>query len=327
MPILSRVPIVLLVPVVALIALAFSRGSVEPPPPAESAALAWRSLHRHGGEVRGVNGLGAGFAEVSGHGSRIYAMAAEQSLRSEDGGATWTELARPQNGLGVAFGTDGLILLGGREGKINRSTDGGKTWKEIETAEDGIVRAISLDGQQGIAVGRSVLRSTDAGASWTRVKSPPINYIDIATRGRTIVVIGGAGLVMRSEDGGETWREQWLPTQATLINVAFAGERIVMIAVLDGTLLRSTDAGQSWATIPSPARARLSGIAFTDNGEGLAVGYWGEAIRTTDGGATWRRELSGTRLHLLDVEADPRGGFLVSGVRETIFSVTSGGGK
>lgn len=61
--------------------------------------------------------------------------------------------------------------------------------------------------------------------------------------------------------------------------------------------------------------------------EGLAVGHWGEAIRTTDGGATWQRELSGTRLHLVDVEEDPTGGFLVSGVRETIFSVTNGGSR
>lgn len=325
MSFLSRVPFVLLVPVVALIAPAFSRGSLDPPPPAESAALTWRWLHQHGGQARGPNGLGATFLAVGRQGSRIYAMGPVQSIRSENGGATWAELPRTHNGWGVAFGPEGLILLGGR-GKVNRSTDGGKTWKEIKTPEDGFVTAISLDGHQGIAVGRSVLRSTDAGASWRRVKAPMVNYHDIATRGRTIVVVGGAGLVMRSEDGGETWREHWLPTHALLTSVAFAGERVVVITTGDGTLLRSTDAGRSWAMIPSPAKARLRGIAFS-NGEGLAVGYWGEVIRTTDRGATWRRERSGTRLHLVGVDADSSGGFVVSGIREAVLSATTGDGK
>lgn len=327
MPILSRVSIVLLVPVVALITLAFARGSREPPPAAESAALNWRSLHRHGGEARGPNGLGVELRGLARQGSRIYAMGPVESLRSEDGGATWVEVPRAQRGWDAAFGPDGLILIGGLDGKFSRSTDGGKSWKEIKTPADGPTLAIALDGQNAFAVGRSLLRSADAGESWRSVKAPKVYYFDIAARGQTVVAVGGAGRVMRSVDGGETWRERWLPSKAMLTSVAFADDRVIVIATSEGTLLRSTDAGASWATIPSRARALLRGIAFSDNGEGLAVGYWGEAIRTIDGGATWQRELSGTRLHLHDVAEDPTGGFLVSGVRETVFSVTSGGSR
>lgn len=327
MPSLSRVPFALLIPSAALVTLAFSRGSLEPPPPAEVATLTWRQLHRHDGRPRGASGLGAGFASVERRGPIIYAIGGVQSMRSADGGASWTDLPRKQNGVGIAFGGDSLVLIGGFIGRIQRSTDGGKTWKEIQTADDGLIRGIALDGQRGVAIGRSILLTTDGGASWRRVKVPKVSYSDIAMRGQTIVVISGAGLVVRSEDAGETWTEQWLPMNALLIAAAFASDRVVVIATSDGSLLRSTDVGRSWSTIERAAPARLRGIAFASDGEGLAVGNWGEAIRSSDAGATWRRERSGTRLHLYDVEADPSGGFLVSSMRESVFSVTAGGGR
>lgn len=324
---LSRVPFALLIPSAALLTLAFSRGSLEPPPPAEAASLTWRQLHRHNGQPRGPNGLGANFSAVQRQGPVIYAMSPQQSMRSVDGGATWTDLPRQQNGVGIALGNDGLVLTGGFGGRIYRSTDAGKIWKEIQTADDALIVRIELDGQLGVAVGRSILVTTDGGASWRRVKAPKVNYYGVAVRGQTIVVAGGAGLVVRSEDGGKTWTEQWLPTQALLTGAAFANDSVVVIATSEGPLLRSTDAGRNWSTIERPSRAWLRGIAFGPDGEGLAVGYWGEAIRSTDSGATWRRERSGTRLHFVDVEADPTGGFLVSGVRENVFSVSARGGR
>lgn len=324
MPTRFRVPFALLIPSVALLALAFSRGSLEAPPPAETASLTWRQLHRHDGRPRGPNGLGANLSAIQGRGRVIYAMSPQQSIRSVDGGATWTDLPRKQNGVGIAVVNDSLVLIGGFGGRIYRSTDGGQTWKEIQTADDALIVGIALDGLLGVAVGRSILLTTDGGASWRRVKAPKVNYYGTAIRGRIIVVAGGAGLVVRSEDGGETWTEQWLPTQALLTAAAFASDSVVVIATSEGPLLRSTDAGRNWSAIERTARAWLRGIAFAPDGEGLAVGYWGEAIRSTDAGATWRRERSGTRLHFVDVEANPSGGFLVSGVRETVFSVTAG---
>lgn len=327
MPNVSRVPFALLIPSVVLVTLAFSRGSLEAPPLAEGASLTWRQLHRHDGSPRGPNGLGANFPAIQRQGPVIYAISPQQGMRSADGGVTWTNLPRKQNGVGIALGNDNLVLIGGFGGRIHRSTDGGKSWKEIQTPDDGLILGIALDGQRGVAVGRSVLLTTDGGTSWRRVKAPKVMYLGVAMRDRIIVAVGGAGLVVRSEDAGETWTEQWLPTHALLTAAAFASDSVVVITTSDGSLLRSTDAGRNWTTIERAARARLRGIAFAPTGEGLAVGYWGEAIHSTDAGATWRRERSGTRLHLVDVEADPSGGFLVSGVRESVFSVTAGSGR
>ena len=324
---LSRVPFVLLVPSAALVTLALSRGSLEPPPPAEAASLTWRQLHRHDGRARGPNGLGLNLQGVQRRGPVIYAVAPLQGIRSADGGATWTDLPRKHSGVGIVLGDDNLVLIGGFGGRIHRSTDGGKTWREIQTADDAMIAGIALDGRRGVAVGRSILLTTDGGASWRRVKAPKVNYYGVAIRGQTIVVAGGAGLVVRSDDGGQTWTEHWLPKQALLTGAAFANDRVVVIATSEGSLLRSTDAGRNWSVIERPSRAWLRGIAFTPDGDGLAVGYWGEAIHSTDAGATWRRERSGTRLHLLSVKADSSGRFVVSGVRESVFSGTARGGR
>lgn len=326
MPRPSRIPFALLIPALALGTLAFTRGSTGPPPAAESAALTWRSLHSHTGESRGPGGLGVVLTGVDRDGPRIIATAPMQSFRSDDGGASWTEIPRLRGVRDVAFGADGLVLLGRHGGIIQRSTDGGGTWTEIKTVADGPLVALAIDGDRAFAGGGKVLlRSTDAGATWTRTAAPRVNYNGVAIRGSTVVAVGGAGLVARSTDAGETWSSQWLPKEALLTGIAFADDRTAVVSAGDGTLLRSIDAGESWSEVVSPALSRLSKIAFSDGGHGLAVGFWGEAIRTIDGGASWARERSGTRLHLVDVEADPTGGFLVSGYRETLFSVTERG--
>jgi len=320
----SRVPFTLLVPAIALVALALARSSLDQPPEEESAALAWLPLHRHGGEARGADGLGLSFGEVRRSGQRIYAMGYPQSLRSEDGGVTWTELPGGKGKAcnSAALRADGLVLIGCRAGMF-RSVDGAGKWMEIDIPEDGLISALSLDGSDVAAAGRSIILSKDAGVTWARVKAPAVNYGDIARRDRTIIVVSGAGLVMRSADGGVTWTQHWLPMPAMPVGVAFAGENIVAIAAIDGTVFRSTDDGVRWVAIRSPARARLRGIAFTRSGEGLAVGHWGEAIHSTDAGLTWRRERSGTHLHLSHVEADSSGAFLVVGMRETVLSVST----
>ena len=99
MSIISRVPFGLLVPAVALISLAFSRASLEPPRAAEEGALSWRQLHRHSGAARGTLGLGSVTFGVRRQDSVIYAAGPTQSLRSADGGKSWAEITPPSDGL------------------------------------------------------------------------------------------------------------------------------------------------------------------------------------------------------------------------------------
>lgn len=103
---------------------------------------------------------------------RLY-MAAEAGMayRSDDGGATWTELLTPYQGsyFGVLPLEDDVVLLFGLRGHLFRSEDAGESWQEIET---GTVASLN-DG----------IRLTDS----------------------TIVITGLGGTVLVSHDGGRTF--------------------------------------------------------------------------------------------------------------------------
>jgi len=103
---------------------------------------------------------------------RLY-MAGEAgtAFRSDDGGATWTELLTPYQGsfFGVLPLEDDVVLLFGLRGHLFRSEDAGENWLEIET---GTV-AMLTDG----------IRLDDG----------------------TIVITGLGGIVLVSSDGGRTF--------------------------------------------------------------------------------------------------------------------------
>jgi photosystem II stability/assembly factor-like uncharacterized protein len=91
-------------------------------------------------------------------------------LRSADRGRSWTYLATGYKGsfwTGAALG-DGVLLAAGLRGSVYRSADDGKTWTRIETGTKSSVTALLARGPQVLALGLDglVLRSSDGGASF-----------------------------------------------------------------------------------------------------------------------------------------------------------------
>ncbi len=103
---------------------------------------------------------------------RLY-MAAEAGMayRSDDGGATWTELLTPYMGsfFGVLPLEGDVVLLFGLRGHLFRSEDAGESWLEIETGT--------------VAMLTSGITLADG----------------------TIVITGLGGIVLVSSDGGHTF--------------------------------------------------------------------------------------------------------------------------
>jgi photosystem II stability/assembly factor-like uncharacterized protein len=91
-------------------------------------------------------------------------------LRSADRGRSWTYLATGYKGsfwTGAAL-ADGLLLAAGLRGSVYRSADDGKTWARVETGTKSSVTALLARGPQVLALGLDglVLRSIDGGASF-----------------------------------------------------------------------------------------------------------------------------------------------------------------
>jgi len=98
-------------------------------------------------------------------------------------------------------------------------------------------------------------------------------------------IVGFGGQILRSSDGGLTWRAQTSPVKAWLTSVVFDGANRGWIAA-DDAFLVSEDGGESWRRVPVEDHLFLTQI-IPVNGTLWAIGQLG-VLRLTDG-LNWRR--------------------------------------
>ena len=145
----------------------------------------------------------------------------------------------------------------------------------------------------------------------------------VAIAGERLIAVGSRGLIIYSDDGGDTWTQSTSPVQSDLLAIHFPTETTGWIVGHDGVVLHSEDAGATWS---KQFDARMALTVFTDYYEkqlasgndeaeralqlvelnygsgpslpfldvwfenerrGFAVGAFGLLASTTDGGATW----------------------------------------
>lgn len=130
--------------------------------------------------------------------------------------------------------------------------------------------------------------TTDAGTTWLSLSTGSTErhrafaWLD-ARRG---FVVGNAGMLLATEDGGKTWQTRQSGVKEHLMDITFAGES-GWIAGYQGVLLHTTDGGKTWARQNVKSSMTLESIFFLDKDHGWAVGWSGTILRTTDGGQNW----------------------------------------
>lgn len=192
---------------------------------------------------------------------------------------------------------------------LARSTDGGETWSEIDpglknNSEMEVGARLNsvtfLDPSTVIAVGAAgtILRSTDAGASWKPSESPtlyPLMYISFSD---SLVGIVGSdypmlGTMLRTVDAGATWDTVALPSGSRSYDVACLSRWTFVVVGDDDTLMRTTDAGVTWNFVKTGAKNRMR-LLFQDSLVGWMYGSGNRdlLLKTTDGGSTWKETLN-----------------------------------
>ncbi len=139
-----------------------------------------------------------------------------------------------------------------------------------------------------------------------------------ARAGSTIVAVGERGLVLLSDDNGQTWRQGEVPVSTGLTAVRFANEQEGMAVGHGGVVLGTSNGGETWKLLLDGRSAAELALAaaeqqgaeraiweakrMVDEGpdkpfldvllqspdRAIVVGAYGLAFETRDGGGSWQ---------------------------------------
>jgi photosystem II stability/assembly factor-like uncharacterized protein len=222
--------------------------------------------------------------------TNIVYSGADAVRKSTDGGHSWKTVFLPQlawaehiSALAIAATRpEAIYAVANRSngktthGSIYKSTDAGKTWRatgggEVFTNPDGWTGALAVDPQYPTTVyasiGRTLVRTTDAGASWQPVTQDlpqqDVTALTVDPQRSGIVyaglyptymkkVVSAPGGIYKTTNGGDTWTPAFPDITASALAVDPARPTTIY-AVVNGRkdrLARSTDGGRNWTTAP-----------------------------------------------------------------------------
>lgn len=252
-------------------------------------------------------------------------------LKTTDGGRSWATQATPMK-TGIASPTSidfldeqtGVITFqrnGGGPDRYStvpsliRTRDGGKTWTLVEAAINGTLsNAHFLTVDEGVATllelftinqvitsRRSVVRTTDGGASWQPVSDVTIgpSTTDVFFANRLVGFIRGLDRQLyRTLSGGRDWQriDGLLPVGSQYAPVVFYDELQGYVSA-NSDCYRTTDGGMSWQVL---WQGNSDVLGFVNDKEQFFIrttkvynhGDYSEVERelrqTTDGGQTFR---------------------------------------
>ncbi|MBN1560784.1 T9SS C-terminal target domain-containing protein [candidate division KSB1 bacterium] len=167
------------------------------------------------------------------------------------------------------------------------------------------------------------------GADW-EIVSPmpaPFDFRDLFFLNQdTGWVVGDAGAIYKTTDGGGSWQQLNTPTREELHCLYFFDELNGWIgggANYDAQLFRTTDGGESWRRVSLPISTKLLALTFVNSQLGFAGNTHGHILRTTDGGESWQSQrLKWDEIYRISF-ANERVGWITTGYG--VLKTTDGG--
>jgi photosystem II stability/assembly factor-like uncharacterized protein len=217
-------------------------------------------------------------------------------FKTTNGGSTWTDftatLPVPPYGIcGISHFGNTVFMVGNwsQNADLYKSFDGGLTWshQNLNSLAENLVECLFINANEILisglvalpqATGGCILRSTDGGATWSRIFHTGIanEYVwKLQTRNNGLVygsvesLTGNATWFVKSTDWGATFQK--LPVSLT-VNIDAEGIGFVndTIGFIDGygiAMYKTVDGGNSWTVMQPNNRTNRffvlpSGIAY-----------------------------------------------------------------
>lgn len=263
----------------------------------------------------------------------------------------------------IAVGERGHVLL----------SESRSEWRQVEGVPTrAALTAVTAVGNKVWAVGHdgTILASSDGGLTWTvqreeawtqegfdapdwtpRYAAPLLDVMFIdEQRG---YAIGAYSLLLRTDDGGETWQrvpllgqtaEEDVPAESDpeagggdewtfdadelmldeeedphLNAIARTPSGLIMIVAERGAAFRSRDDGATWERISLPYEGSMFGVLVLGDQHLLAYGLRGHVQETRDGGDSWQELETGTELSLMGGAALADGGVVLVGANGVVL--------
>ncbi|WP_254790781.1 F510_1955 family glycosylhydrolase [Blastococcus tunisiensis] len=187
---------------------------------------------------------------ASGHpGLRVDLPQPVGLIESTDGGRTWTPLSRQgQSDFHGLTASDAGVL--GFDGALMRSADG-REWEQLDIPVEPHSLAASPDGTHVLATTQQgLLRSVDAGSSWSSVDGAPVLQVVDWADGDSAVGVTLTGVVWSSTDRGESWQEAGrLDAAPEAVAASSEGDRMRLVVVTTDALVESSDGGSTFEVL------------------------------------------------------------------------------
>lgn len=107
------------------------------------------------------------------------------------------------------------------------------------------------------------------------------------TNENVITMVGTAGKIIRSSDGGVNWVEQNSTVKKQLHGVKFFDENLGIAVGDSGTILKTTNGGVEWKLLPWSGVSALGQVYLPSSQSILILGN--QTLISSDGGNTWKR--------------------------------------